>query len=430
MKKLISLLLVLAMALSLCACGTKKDTTPAATEAPVESEIPVEVSVEEKAAEAAELFFNGNYIEAYDALSELESSENELVSELLALCRYQGYGCEADPEGAVELLEPLAENGSCLANYLMGKASFSGEGAMQNFEKAASYFADAVEAAGKVSADSPLYGCAQFVLADCKGNSRGCEKDIEAAYAAAEIAVNETSLPSFFAFELGNVLINNADNRQLMVNAVLGEEGLTLEDMKLKLDELKLKQADPALAAELSEAELALIEKFEAQLMQLELKDKALRMAEQAFTAAKDGLQALSNEGNISAAKYMGDYFYYGRGGETVNYERAMEYYMECADFDYAPAQAQIALMYQEGQGVEVSYEQAMEWNNRAAQQGNAQGQAQIGYLYHMGLGVTQNLDEAGRWYSRAADQGDEWATVKLAETEITNPQLAFEFHA
>ena len=132
MKKLISLLLVLMMVLSLCACGAKEEAAPAATEAPIETEAPVEVSVDEKAAEAAELFFKADYEEAYDALCDLEDSENELALQLLALCRYHGYGCEADPEGAVELLEPLAENGSCLANYLMGKASFSGEGAVQN----------------------------------------------------------------------------------------------------------------------------------------------------------------------------------------------------------------------------------------------------------------------------------------------------------
>ncbi|MBQ2959861.1 MAG: sel1 repeat family protein [Oscillospiraceae bacterium] len=422
MKKLISLLLVLMMVLSLCACGAKEEAAPAATEAPIETEAPVEVSVDEKAAEAAELFFKADYEEAYDALCDLEDSENELALQLLALCRYHGYGCEADPEGAVELLEPLAENGSCLANYLMGKASFSGVGAVQNPEKAASCYAAAIEAAGKVGDDSPLYGCAQFVLADCKGNSRGCEKDVEAAYAAAEIAVNEAGLPPFFAFELGNVLTKNAEDRQLMVNAVLGEEGLTLEDMKQYLAILK--------ESETNEDDRKRMEKYEDVLLKLEVKDKALAMAEQAYAAARDSMQALADEGSIEALKCIGDYFYYGRGGEAVDYEKAMECYMECADFDYAPAQAQIALMYQEGQGVEVSYEQAMEWNNRAAQQGNAQGQAQIGYLYHMGLGVTQNLDEAGRWYSRAADQGDEWAAAKLKETEMTNPQLAFEFHA
>ena len=152
--------------------------------------------------------------------------------------------------------------------------------------------------------------------------------------------------------------------------------------------------------------------------------------AHELYAQAKEGISALADDWNLMAIKYMGDYYFGALGNEALDYGKAMDYYMQAADFDYAPAQAQIGLMYQDGLGVDVSYEMAMEWNNRAAMQGNAQGQAQIGYLYHMGLGVTQNLNEAGRWYARAADQGDTWAAAKLAETEITNPQLAFEFHA
>ena len=132
----------------------------------------------------------------------------------------------------------------------------------------------------------------------------------------------------------------------------------------------------------------------------------------------------------VKAVKLLGDYYMKGTGGIEQDYAKAMELFMQAADEDFADAQAQIAYMYQEGLGVEVSYEKAMEWNNRASQQNNAQAQAQIGYMYHMGMGVTQNLDEAGRWYSRAVDQGDPWATVKLAQTELTNSQAYFEAHA
>lgn len=428
MKKLISLLLLAAMVLSLCACG-EVEVTQEQVEDLAEAVEEAMPAIEELVQQAAELYHSGDYSQLQDALEGLEAEGTELVTELMGLCHYYGYGTEIDTEKAVEMLEALAEKGSAAAKHILAEASFSGDGAVQDPEKAQQLYAEFIELAESLGADEELAGSVYAALSDCYARGMGTELDLDKARAAAEKAIASGSLSEFDKAELADFLSGIAKDAKAAVEAELDEMGLNLGDLELKLAELKEIVENSGPYTDVT-GHQDTIKKLEEVLDKLEQADAELSQSSQLYSEAKAGIMALAESGNVIALKLMGDYYYGALGGEAQDYEKALEYYMQAAELDYAPAQAQIALMYQEGHGVEVNYEMAMEWNNRAAQQGNAQGQAQIGYLYHMGLGVTQNLDEAGRWYSRAADQGDTWAAAKLAQTEITNPQLAFEFHA
>jgi len=425
MKKLIVLLLLPAMALSLCACGEAEVSEEQVAEVveAVEEALP---AVEELVAQAQELFYSGDYSQLFSELSSLEDSGTELVEELLGICHYYGYGTEIDADKAVEILE---ESGSLMAKYIRAEAARTGNGGVQNPDKAQELYKEFVELAKDMGADEELAGSVYAALCDCYARGMGVVADIEKARDAAAKAIADGSLSEFDKAELAEFLKGIAQDAKDNIEAQLGEMGMSLEDVQLKLEELKalLESSDPGTDVS---AHQEAIEKYEQLLKTLKQAEAELEQSSRLYTEAKGGIMALAEKGNVIALKLMGDYYFGALGGEEQDYEKAMDYYMQAADYDYAPAQAQIALMYQDGCGVEVDYAMAMEWNNRAAQQGDPQGQAQIGYLYHMGLGVTQNLDEAGRWYSRAADQGDTWAAAKLAETEITNPQLAFEFHA
>ena len=425
MKKLIALLLLSAMALSLCACGEAEVTEEQVAEVveAVEEALP---AVEEMTVQAQELFYGGYYSQLFSALSMLEGSGAELVDELLGICHYYGYGTEIDGDKAVEILE---ESGSLLAKYIRAEAARTGSGGVQNPDKAQELYKEFVELAEDMGADEELAGSVYAALSDCYARGMGVELDIEKARDAAAKALADGSLSEFDKAALADFFNGLAKDARDSIEAQLGEMGMSLEDMQQKLEELKLivKNSGPYTDVTGHQETIA---KYEQLLKTLKQADAELEQSNQLYSEAKAGIMALAEKGNVIALKLMGDYYFGALGGEEQDYEKAMDYYMQAADYDYAPAQAQIALMYQDGCGVEVDYAMAMEWNNRAAQQGNPQGQAQIGYLYHMGLGVTQNLDEAGRWYARAADQGDTWAAAKLAETEITNPQLAFEFHA
>jgi len=72
-----------------------------------------------------------------------------------------------------------------------------------------------------------------------------------------------------------------------------------------------------------------------------------------------------------------------------------------------AIAQYNLAVMYDEGQGVPQNQAEAMKWYRLAADQGHARAQYTLGNIYHEGRGVKQNDAEAFNWYRLAADQGD-----------------------
>ena len=405
MKKLISLLLVLAMALSLGACG-EAEVTQEQVEEVIEAVEEAMPAVEELVAQAQELYNSGDYSQLFSALGELKDSGADLVNEMLGICHYYGYGTEIDADKAIELLENARD--SLIAMYIKAEAAMTGNGAVQNPQLADELYGEFVNLAESME---DIGGSVYAALAQCYAKGMGTELDMEKAMDAAVKAIESGDLSVFEQTQLGQLLRDRAQDMMDAIEAELGESGYSIADLS---DETKTQYMQDA---------QAFIDRVKAAEAELE-------KSNQLYADAKAGVMELAEAGNIIALKLMGDYYFGALGGEAQDYEKAMDYYMQAADFDFAPAQAQIALMYQEGYGVDVDYAMAMEWNNRAAQQGNAQGQAQIGYLYHMGLGVTQNLDEAGRWYSRAADQGDTWAAAKLQQTEITNPQLAFEFHA
>ena len=143
----------------------------------------------------------------------------------------------------------------------------------------------------------------------------------------------------------------------------------------------------------------------------------------------------------------------------TKDYVEAAKWYQKAAEQNYAPAQYNLGVMYQNGGGVTQDVMEAFKWFSLAAAQGNADaatnrdnlagaltpdqetesswrialfqirfknaaspadiptlkrsaeqgdGQAQIalGWLYCSGSAVPQNYAEAVNWWRKAADQG------------------------
>ncbi len=395
MKKFISLLLLLAMVLSLAACSGEEVSQEQVEEVvqAVEEAVP---ELEELAAQAAELYYAGNFSEVFDALSELKDSGIGFVTELLGACHYYGYGTEIDADTAVELLESVADKGSAAAKLILAEAANTGNGTVQNPEKAKELYTEFIRAAEALDAEDIQAGSVFAALADCYANGIGTEIDLAKAKTALEKAIDNGNLSVFDKIDLAHIL-----------------------------EELER-------VAKKDEPEEEVQYNVDGSVIPTSPKPRSdyLRQADELYAEALEGIEILAEAGNVRAVKLLGDYYLNGLGGVEVDFAKAMELFTQAADEDYADAMAQIAYMYQEGLGVERSYEAAMEWNNRGALQNNAQAQAQIGYMYHMGLGVTQNLDEAGRWYARAVDQGHAWATEKLAETELTNNQAYFEAHA
>lgn len=392
MKKSFAIVLLLAMVLSLAACG---EAAPVATPEPTVEPTP---APETLAAEAEELFYKADYTGAFEKLDALETSGITSVQELLGTSYYYGLGVEADSEEAVSQLTKAADQGDAIAMYLLGNAYASGTGTSRDEAKAKEMYAKFIAVGDADSGENDGSGRIQAYLADCYAYGKGTEKNVDKAAAAAEKAAS-ADLTVFDMVKLADSYV---------------------EGVFTKTDDT----ADTAEAADTTAAEATAEGETEAETKAIPAE------AEELYAKALDSIKTLADAGNVKAKKALGDYYFNGYAGVAQDYAKALELYTEAGEKGDADAQAQVGYIYQYGCGVDPDYEKAMEWNNRAAQQGNAQGQAQIGWLYQQGLGVTQNLDEAGRWYTRAADQGNKWAEDRLAETEATNPQDLFEAHA
>ena len=59
-------------------------------------------------------------------------------------------------------------------------------------------------------------------------------------------------------------------------------------------------------------------------------------------------------------------------------------------------------------------YVEAAKWYRKAADQGYAPAQFNLGVMYDNGEGVAQDYTEAAKWYRKAADQGDYRAQFNL----------------
>ena len=76
------------------------------------------------------------------------------------------------------------------------------------------------------------------------------------------------------------------------------------------------------------------------------------------------------------------------------------------AEQEDADAQYDLALAYDDGEGVPQNDALAAEWFARAAEQGHAPAQYNLGVAYVLGRGVLQDDALAAKWWKRAAAQG------------------------
>jgi TPR repeat protein len=86
----------------------------------------------------------------------------------------------------------------------------------------------------------------------------------------------------------------------------------------------------------------------------------------------------------------------------SADYATAFRIYHAFADKGLAVAQFNVALMYDNGQGISRDEAEAMKWYRLAADQGRDDAQYQLGHLYYR----QNNYPEAAKWFRLAADHG------------------------
>ncbi|MFR8999830.1 MAG: tetratricopeptide repeat protein [Anaerobutyricum soehngenii] len=89
----------------------------------------------------------------------------------------------------------------------------------------------------------------------------------------------------------------------------------------------------------------------------------------------------LAKSGDMEAQYHLARAYANGKGA-SINMKRAVDYCVQSAEQEYAPAQALLAHFYGYGKGVEKNYEEMIYWGEKAALQGYAQAQYNVGRCY------------------------------------------------
>jgi len=98
------------------------------------------------------------------------------------------------------------------------------------------------------------------------------------------------------------------------------------------------------------------------------------------------------------------------------DYLDALVYWQPLATLGYAPAQHNVALMYQRGLGVPARPDLAVTWFTKAADGGYVQSMNQLAAWFETGgYGLAPDLQRSLQWYRKSAAAGDKWARDQLS---------------
>ena len=102
----------------------------------------------------------------------------------------------------------------------------------------------------------------------------------------------------------------------------------------------------------------------------------------------------LAKSGDMDAQYHLARAYANGKGA-SQNMKKAVEYCVQSAEQEYAPAQALLAHFYGYGKGVEKDYGEMIHWGEKAALQGYAKAQYNMGRCYEMGKGTEADMEKA-----------------------------------
>lgn len=117
-------------------------------------------------------------------------------------------------------------------------------------------------------------------------------------------------------------------------------------------------------------------------------------------------LRRAAQAGDDIAQYELGLMCSYGSHGENKDYVAAKSWFVKAAAQKDARAIFRLAILYNQGLGVEKDPRLAAQLCLNAALMNNAEAQANLAALYLMGHGVPQKLDHALYWAKKAAENG------------------------
>ena len=99
--------------------------------------------------------------------------------------------------------------------------------------------------------------------------------------------------------------------------------------------------------------------------------------------------------------------------------QREFDKLLQLAELGDSNAQARIAWMYRNGEGVEKNDQLAFQWMKKSAEKGDSVAQDNLGVFYRDGIGTEINKAEAVSWFKKSALQGNPEGQGNLGQALI-----------
>ncbi|CAB4430208.1 unnamed protein product [Rhizophagus irregularis] len=140
----------------------------------------------------------------------------------------------------------------------------------------------------------------------------------------------------------------------------------------------------------------------------------------------------LLNNQNDSTSIYLLGYFNYHGIESNIDKQKAFKLYQKAAELKNNLAQFDLALMYEDGEGVEKNYDKTFELSKDLTERKFSSGINLLGYCYYNGIGTEVNKQKAFELYNKAANLGNNRAQCNLAlmyknENFLKNDNKVFE---
>lgn len=118
-------------------------------------------------------------------------------------------------------------------------------------------------------------------------------------------------------------------------------------------------------------------------------------------TEAREWFQKAADQDQLIAIFHLG-YSYEAEG----DYLHAIYWYKIAAEKGDSQSQANLAVLYYQGQGITKDYQKALYWFDKAADQNLPDAVFVLGYMYLNGMGTTKNPKKGAELYIKAANLG------------------------
>jgi len=150
------------------------------------------------------------------------------------------------------------------------------------------------------------------------------------------------------------------------------------------------------------------------------------------YKGAIECYKIAAKQGEDTQAKFhLGETYYYGEmtnvihyRGVKTDYKKAFKWYSQAANEGHAEAQAQLGLMYHNGQMVKQDFVKSAEWYIKAAKGGSRTAQYDMGKICLKGIGVPKDLAQAIYWYMQAKFTSGLSYILKTKEQLLSLPAI------